>query len=156
MKTTTEEARELRKELKKKLNVNSRQVSVRSEYFSMGSSIDVRVKDPEVSLPAVREIASKYESIRRCEITHEILSGGNTYLSVEYTREALDKRSEQYRDAVQAAVDKLPEDSNQLERVEGTEYWVGRRDGRFSVWGEESHISAAYDVDNVCSVIAEQ
>jgi len=156
MKSTTEEAKELRQELKSKLGVNSRQVSVRSEYFSMGSSIDVRIKDADVSLPAVREIASKYESIRRCEFSGEILSGGNTYLSVEYTREALQTRSDRVREQVENAVAKLPEDSNTLERVEGTDYWVGRRNGRYSVWGEESHISAAYDVDGICSVIVSQ
>jgi hypothetical protein len=84
----TEYAAQIRSTLKKAHGWSSRQVSVRSEYFSMGSSIDVIVKDPAIPLPVVKAVAEQAESIRRCEVTGEILSGGNRYVSVRYSHEA--------------------------------------------------------------------
>jgi hypothetical protein len=82
MKTTTEEAAEIRAEYKK-LGWNSRKISVRTDYFSMGSAIRVAIKVPGIPTEEVEEIAKRIgENISRCSITHEILSGGNTYVSV--------------------------------------------------------------------------
>ena len=76
-------AAEIRKDLKK-LGYTPRQVSVRSEYFSMGSSVSITVKDITCDFDAIDRIARSYERIRRCEYTGEILSGGNTYVSVSW------------------------------------------------------------------------
>ncbi|WP_342422334.1 LPD29 domain-containing protein [Paenibacillus sp. FSL E2-0178] len=62
--------------------------SVRSSRFSMGSSVDISW----TNLPtrkAVEAITSQYSSVRRCEYTGEILSGGNMYVSanIDYTPE---------------------------------------------------------------------
>ena len=153
MKSTTDEAKELRTELKEKLGANSRQVSVRTEYYSMGSSIHVWVKDPEISLPAVKQIAKKAERISRCPITGDILSGGNTYVSVNYTREALAARTAKVIDQVQAAADRHTEDSNQLEKIGDGPFMVGRRNGRYSLWNDEGHVIEAYDVDGLCEAM---
>jgi hypothetical protein len=125
-KTTTDHAAEIRAELKRAHGWTSRQVSVRAEYFSMGSSIDIVVKDPAVPLPTVKAIAARAESIRRCEITGEILSGGNRYVSVTYSHAALDAIATRYTDAVQRAVDAVEIGSNRLQPVEGTPFLVGR------------------------------
>ncbi|MDE2098352.1 MAG: hypothetical protein KGL39_13950 [Patescibacteria group bacterium] len=86
---TTESARIIRTELKK-LGITSRQVSVRTDYYSMGSAIRITVKDPAVSLHQVTEIAQPHEDIDRDSVTGEILSGGNTYVTVEYDMDVRD------------------------------------------------------------------
>lgn len=101
--TAAEDAKAIRQELKKDHGWTTRQVSVRSENFSMGSSINVRVKDPAVDLTVVEEVAKRIaESISRCEITHEILSGGNRYVSVNYSSDALTALAADYIEAIEA------------------------------------------------------
>jgi hypothetical protein len=73
----------------KNLGWNSRKISVKSDTFSGGSSIDVTIKDPSIPLSVVEKIANGEESIRRCEMTHEILSGCNRYVSVRYSTPAV-------------------------------------------------------------------
>lgn len=75
--STVERAKELRKELKKAFP--NTKFSVRSNSFSMGSSITVSWTDFP-SKEAVEDIAWKYRSVRTCEVTGEVLNGGNTYL----------------------------------------------------------------------------
>lgn len=61
---------------------NSRKVSVRSEHFGISDGVNIQIKDPSVSLELVKSIAEPFESVRRCEITGDILGGGNTYISI--------------------------------------------------------------------------
>lgn len=88
---TTERAKLIRQALKSKLGLSPRDASVRSDWFSMGSSINVRLKNTDkanaVALGLVEKIASEHQSIRRCEMTGEILSGGNRYVSVDRIHE---------------------------------------------------------------------
>jgi copper chaperone CopZ len=83
-----EAAAEIRGKLKKLYGITSRQVSVRCASFSMGSSIDIEIKDPAVDIREVRNAADSKEKIDRCQYTGEILSGGNRYLSVKYGSKA--------------------------------------------------------------------
>jgi hypothetical protein len=78
---TTERAALIRAELKAKHKWSSRDVSVKADHFSMGSAIRISIKNPDVSLAAVKAIAEAHESISRDESTGEILSGGNRYAS---------------------------------------------------------------------------
>ena len=132
MKTTTDEAREIRAELKKVHGWTSRQISVRTEYFSLGSAIDVTVNDPTIPLAPVEKIAKRAESVRYCESTHEILSGGNTYVSVEYSHEAMAARATQYAETVQAALDGM-RDGTVEPITDGVKIrkWNGRIELRF-------------------------
>ena len=84
MGTTTESAAEIRAAYKLK-GWSSRMVSVRTEYFSMGSAIQVTIKSPEVNEAEAKRIAEGAERIHRCEITGEILGGGNRYVSVDHS-----------------------------------------------------------------------
>src|SRR5690242_8810015 len=85
----TARAAAIRAALKAQHGWTSRDVSVRAESFSMGSALRVKIKNPAVSLTAVRVIAREFETVSRCEQTGEVLSGGNTYLDVEYSYEVL-------------------------------------------------------------------
>jgi hypothetical protein len=73
-----EQAKSLRAELKK-LNFSNKQISVVSDY----SRILVQIKDQEIDIKDIENIAKKYESIGRDEFGG-ILSGGNDYVFVQY------------------------------------------------------------------------
>ena len=79
-------AKEIRNRLKAELGLNSRQVSVRS---SRGSAIHVTIKVPVAKSP-IEAIAKGAECVRRCEFSGDILSGGNTFVFVEYEEGVLD------------------------------------------------------------------
>ena len=86
--TPAEAAADIRRELKAK-GISSRQVSVRAKSFSMGSSIDIEIHDPAVSIKTVHAAADAKEKIDR-DMWGEILSGGNRYLHVSYSNRAVD------------------------------------------------------------------
>jgi hypothetical protein len=133
----TEHAAKIRAELKRK-GWNARQISVKVCYFSMGSEI----------------IAKRAENIRRCEITGEILDGSNCYVSVAYTNNALTIIGRRYADAVQRAVNQLPEgNTSALIPIEGTPFFVGRRDWTLTLWSETSYICDASDIDSVARAV---
>jgi hypothetical protein len=157
--TTTEAAAEIRAQLKRK-GWTSRQVSVRAEQFSMGSAINVLVKDPAVPLQPVRDAAEPHEHIRRCEVTGEILGGGNRYLSVRYSSEALEVIGRRYADAVQRAVNQASGTS--LIPVEGTEFFVGlppeyqhQNSMRITLWRGDGYVTDCYTVEAAAQVIGQ-
>lgn len=130
MATTKESAKALRTFLKKTHGWTARQVSVRCEYFSMGSAVHVTIKDPAVPLAPVKAAASELcERISRCELTGEILSGGNTYLHVGYDEDASAARSAPYLEAVKAAAESLGPDGERtgcLISIPGTAVLLGK------------------------------
>ncbi|MCI0560393.1 MAG: hypothetical protein MN733_18055 [Nitrososphaera sp.] len=82
--STKERAEQLRQAFKA-LGYNQRDVSVKCDYFSMGSAIDVTIRSVKVDIDKVRKLVSGAENIHRCEITGEILSGGNCYAHLHYS-----------------------------------------------------------------------
>lgn len=107
-KSTTDHAAEIRAAYKAR-GWSNRKVSVRAEYFSLGSSIHVEIKHPEVDETEATRIAEEAESIRRCEITGEILSGGNRYVSVSHSPECEKAMAAPYVEAVEEALRTLAE-----------------------------------------------
>jgi len=61
-------------------------VSVRERPGGWSYSISLTIKDAEVDAEAVWEIANRSTSVDRCEASGEILSGGNTFVSVNTFR----------------------------------------------------------------------
>lgn len=146
-----EAAAEIRSTLKSRHGWTSRQVSVRASSFSMGSAIDIKIKAPGVSLAAVKAIAEGQESIRRCEITGDILSGGNRYVSVSLDWRMVDAEA----DKLLAWVNETPVHPSQLREVEvaGESYLIEQtRPNDFKVFrangghvmNSNSHGVAAY------------
>ncbi len=68
----------------------TKDVSVKNDSYSMGSSVHVRIKRATVPKDAIEAIANKHESVRRDD-SGEILSGGNMFVSVDYAHGALDE-----------------------------------------------------------------
>lgn len=135
----TQEAKTIRQALKAELGVTSRQVSVKANHFSMGSSVTVTVKDHTVDFEKVEEIANRSERIRRCEMTGDILGGGNTYIHVGFSREAEEALAEPFLVAVEAAVVEAGEaGENSLVEIEGTDLLLGKAGFQtVNVWGAE-------------------
>lgn len=121
MRTTTEEAADIRAQYKA-LGWSSRDVSVRADYFSMGSSIRVLVKSVKVDPHKARAIAEGRERIDRCEYTGEILSGGNRYVHVDYSPEYSEILARRFIAQVEAAAALLATESDSaLVIIEGTD-----------------------------------
>lgn len=101
--TAADTARTIRTAIKKELGYTSKQVSVRCSNFSMGSSVDVRIKVRGIDVEAVDAIAKRDEKIHRCERTGEILSGGNRYISTSYDWKLLREIAAEFRAEVETA-----------------------------------------------------
>ncbi len=97
-------AQAIRAALKSELSANSKKVSVRIDRYSMGSAIHVEIKDASMKFAEVHAIASAYEEVRRCEISGDILSGGNMYVSVGWSHGARGERAARHVDAVKEAM----------------------------------------------------
>ena len=149
--STTEHAAEIRKELKTKHGWTSRQVSVRAEYFSMGSAIRVTIKDANVIPSIVEAVANRAEDISRCSYTGEILSGGNRYVTISYDQDVLAQLGARWAGAVDAAyLGLLAASDNSLIEIAGTPYLLGYDNTRhgFSLW-RDSHQGNYYDLGSV-------
>lgn len=95
--TVAEKGKMLRKQLKD-LGYSNRKVRVRSESYSMGSSIHVTIVDREVDTEKVKQVARQFEEVRRDEYTGETLLGANTYvhISIDYPAE-VNEENEEYK-----------------------------------------------------------
>lgn len=88
--TTKEMAQVLREELKK-AGYNNRKLSIKSGYCGYSSHIDITIKFEIEGNPReneevikIKNIAQKFRQIDRCDVTGEILEGGNTYVNLYY------------------------------------------------------------------------
>lgn len=91
--STPEASAEIRKALKS-TGIKARDVSVRSDCYSMGSTIRIIVKSANVSIAKVEEIATRFARVARDESSGEILSGGNRFVDVEYADDLVDARAQ--------------------------------------------------------------
>ena len=153
--STKEAAAAIRATLKKQYGWTSRQVSVQSDCYSMGSSIRVTIKDPAIYRADVEKVAEQYERIHRCEVTGDILGGCNRYVDVHYTSEALEARSVQYLPAVLKAVEERAQHGdNSLIPIDGTKYLLGKTQmDRLSLWSD-SFLCEAYTAESIAHEIA--
>jgi hypothetical protein len=121
--TTTEEAARIRAAYKAR-SWSSRMVSVRAEYFSLGSEINIEFKDPRIHFADAIRIARASEKIHRCEITGEILGGGNRYLGIRYSHSLKDILARRHCGALEDAIAKLDKtDPQRLEPIDGCPHW---------------------------------
>ncbi len=153
---TTEKTKEIRQRLKKEFGYTSRQVSVKTRHYS---SIDITIKDAGVNYKAVKEIAESHEKIDRCEQTYEILSGGNTFVFVDYDYDLVKQEAKQYEADAQKAIDELNQENRTQSLIEigNTGYLLGNS-GQYQK--ELRHkdyqfcMSTGNDAHNVASAIA--
>lgn len=149
MSNTVEVAAQIRKELKAR-GIKARDVSVRSDLYSMGSTIRLRINNPEVSIALVRQIASMGESIHRDAQTGEILGGGNRFVDVEYSSEAQETMAAPYLAALsdEAGVSVTVNGWEVSRNDERDPTYTARKPGHQQLvcWGKDSvarHMAAA-------------
>ena len=154
--TVAEAAAKIRAALKAK-GWSSKDVSVRSESYSMGTAIRAEIKNARVPIALVKEIADKESHVRYCEYSGEILSGGNRFVTVTYSDEARKARAAPHVDAVKAAALKVV--SNALIEVEtAPTFLIGSGPGGgttfFSLWSD-SHILIG-DANEIATAIGQR
>lgn len=84
MSRNSERSKAIRERIKNELGYNSKQVSVRSSYCGYSSETSITVKDLSCDFEAIEKIANSFEKVDYDQYNGEILSGGNTYISVAY------------------------------------------------------------------------
>ena len=80
-----QKAAEIRSQLKT-LGYSAHDVSVRSDH----NSLDITIRRNGLNVKAIKAVANSYENVSRCEISGEILSGGNTYVFIRFSDEVTD------------------------------------------------------------------
>jgi hypothetical protein len=121
--TTLKEATATIRTALKAMGYSSREISVRGESYSMGSSITVTVKVRGVDLKAIKAVAEKAQRIDRCELTGEILTGGNRFVEVDYSWELVRELSAQVRAEAEVALASMKANPGVAVAVAGAEYY---------------------------------
>jgi len=130
---SVETAKKIRESLKA-AGYGPKRVAVRNHSYSMGSSVNVTVKDATANLKEIEAIAHENENVRRCEYSGEILSGGNTFVFVAWSREAEQAMAEPFLAAAEAAFEKAGDTVHA--NVQGTGLTITKSHHDVTVWGE--------------------
>jgi hypothetical protein len=135
--SATDEAKRIRTEYKRR-GWSSRMVSVRSEYFSMGSAVRVEIKSPEVNAKVAEEIAERSEIIHRDQYSGEILGGGNRYVTVTHSSECRRIMAAPWIEPLRAALASIPAgDCSRIAGIDGAPEDAGvsmENTGTASLW----------------------
>ena len=76
---------EIKKEISEEFNIAKKDISVRlRHYIAYHIEINKRLEGV-VNLQEVRQFIRKFESVSRCEVTGEILGGGNRYVFANFS-----------------------------------------------------------------------
>lgn len=118
----------------------SRDVTVKHNRFSGGSSLDATIRSTRPTGRRVLEILREEEHVRRCEYSGDILAGGNTYVSLRYSDEAKVALGAPYVEALKIAGERIetfgPKEIYQLTSIGETGLYLG--------W--EQHYGHAYAI----------
>jgi len=95
--TTAQKAATIRQTIKEELGFNSRQVSVRCSAGGGSIRVEINVAVGD-KFRQIERIAEAQESVRYCEASGEILSGGNTFVTVGFNCELVKATAPQFYD----------------------------------------------------------
>jgi len=154
--SATDKAAAIRAALKAK-GFTGRDVSVRGEYFSLGSAVRIRIKNAAVPVHLCQRLADEVEVIHRCPITFEILGGGNCYATVTLEAEAEAGKAARDLAAVTGAAKVLegsPEGTLQPIYAGGPYLGRGRNGHGFSVWSDERHLCETQGLHDAALAVA--
>lgn len=88
---------EIKKYLAQKLNCKPNDFSVKKSNCMYSDAFYIYIKQAHININDVEKLArQKFECVDRDERTGEILSGGNTYIFVEYDNQAFEQVSDDF------------------------------------------------------------
>jgi hypothetical protein len=127
--STKEAAARIREQLKAEKGWNARDVSIKVEYYSGGSSIHATVRNARVRAHELKEILESGERIHRDEYSGEILSGSNRYVHMHYTDDVKRELADPFVAPIERALEQLKHTSdNGLVTVEGLDVRLARHE----------------------------
>ena len=153
--STRDHAAQLRAALKSK-GWNSRDVSIRADSYSLGSSIRVTIKNPAVPLHVVKALAGNHERIHR-DGYGEILGGGNRFVDVSYSSACVEILARRHIEALETAETALrTARDNALIPIGQTGYFLGHayNGNGVSLWSDSSHVQSANTIEYLASALA--
>lgn len=106
--TNRELGNAIRKKIKA-LGYTSKDVSVRVSDAGYETAVRIYIKNMAVNEQAVKGVAKSFEYIDRDERSYEILSGGNTFVFVEYDYDTKKEAINKYLEAAQEIMQKYKE-----------------------------------------------
>lgn len=106
--TNRELGNAIRKKIKA-LGYTSRDVSVRVSDAGYETAVHIYIKNMAVNEQAVKGVAKSFEYIDRDERSYEILSGGNTFVFVEYDYDTRKEAVNKYLEAAEEIMQKYKE-----------------------------------------------
>lgn len=83
---------------------NRTKVSVKHSYYGYDDGYKVTVKDVSIPLEKIKELVLKFRSVDYDERSGEILSGGNTYVDVEYDKNVVKDALNKYEKKVNSVL----------------------------------------------------
>lgn len=92
------------RELLKKEGYKRTDISVRNVRCTMDTIVDVTIKNPYINRKRVDDLLKHFRDIDRDERTGEILSGGNTFVSVEWEYGIFNEVRQAYVDTAEKAM----------------------------------------------------
>ena len=135
-------------------------IAVRNSSYSMGSSMRVEIKRPDLvtDYAEAERLANAGERVRRCEFSGEILSGGNRYVYFDFSDDALAMIAAPFLAASTAAMEKAEaeERDGYLTAVEGTDFHVQIDGWDVKIWGDSTLAFTINKHDKVEQSVAQQ
>ncbi len=134
-------------------------ISVRNSYYSMGSSMRVEIKRPDLvnDYAEAERLANAGERISRCEMTGEILNGGNRYVDFDFSAAALEMIAAPFLAASEAAMVKAEAGQEfDIHDIEGTGFSLNIDGYDVKIWGESACAFCMNKHDGVAKSVAQQ
>ncbi len=143
----------------KKRGWNRTAIAVRNREYSMGSSMSIEIKRPDLvtDYAEAERLANAGESIRRCESSGEILSGGNRFVHFEFSDEALVTIAAPFIEAATAALAKAEAGAEfEIHEIEGTVFTLNLDSGDLKIWNETGHAFSMNRHEGEAGSVAQQ
>jgi hypothetical protein len=146
MTNTAKDAQEIRNELKK-IGLNTKDVSVRSNIYSMGSSINVTIKSEKaLSLrKEIKAIAENHETIDRDHATGEILCGGNRFVFVGVDWKFEHDLMNKHEPAIMEMIEKAKSTMNKIIEYCGMKFFYDDRTDQYCTMGTNGNSYRSID-----------
>lgn len=140
----------------KKMGYNSRQVSVVEGRGGLSYSLHITIKDANIPIKPIENMAKKFEDVRWDESGMEILSGGNTYISVNYDYDVLDKAKEKYMDYSNEVFDALNDEKSVVvgEYDDGKELVVIKNGQKYNIYLKDFRSITCYSKEQFINQLA--